>query len=72
MGHQSFAPNGDRVIRIDQYLPAWAIGTGLRTCVQPGTYGVVQESTVNGVTYVELDNGSRIESARLGPSTFDR
>ena len=45
---------------ITKYTPAWALGTGLRVSVTPGTYSVTSEQTLNGICYLTLGEAFRV------------
>ncbi len=45
---------------ITKYTPAWALGTGLRVSVAPGTYPVTCEQTFDGICYLTLGEAFRV------------
>ncbi len=56
-----------RTCLIRNYSPAWALGTGLRVSLPPGTYPITGEDRLQQVVYFRLSDAYRIESCWCQP-----
>ena len=52
---------------IQNYSPAWQLGTGLRISLAPGTYPITGEDQLQGVVYFRLGDTYRIDSCWCRP-----
>jgi len=55
----------DRFCTFQRYTQAWQVGTGLKVSLAPGKYRVTGEETVNGLVFIHLDGGYRIDAREL-------
>ena len=55
----------DRFCTFQRYTHAWQVGTGLKVSLAPGKYRVTGEETVNGLVFIQLDGGYRIDAREL-------
>ncbi len=61
--------NGRPTCLIQNYSPAWQLGTGLRTSLAPGTYPITGEDQLQGVVYFRLGDANRIDSCWCQPKS---
>ena len=55
----------DHFITLQRYTHVWEVGTGLKVSLAPGKYRVTGEETVNGLVFIHLDGGYRIDAHEL-------
>jgi hypothetical protein len=61
----------DRFCTFLCYTHAWQVGTGLKISLAPGKYRVTSEEKLNGVLFISLEGGYRIDASDL-PSAAAR
>ncbi len=54
---------------IQNYSPAWQLGTGLPISLAPGTYPITGEDQLQGVVYFRLGDTYRIDSCWCQPKS---
>ena len=54
---------------IQNYSPAWQLGTGLAISLAPGTYPITGENQLQGVVYFRLGDTYRIDSCWCQPKS---
>ncbi len=54
---------------IQNYSPAWQLGTGLPISLAPGTYPITGEDQLQGVVYFRLGDAYRIDSCWCHPKS---
>jgi hypothetical protein len=59
------APGPVKLCRLDRYTPAWAVGTGLRVTLAPGSYSIVGEEEVGGVQFLRLGDGYKVDARHI-------
>ena len=61
--------NGRPTCLIQNYSPAWQLGTGLPISLAPGTYPITGEDQLQGVVYFRLGDAYRIDSCWCQPKS---
>ena len=56
-----------QICRLQDYSPAWELGTGLPVALPPGNYPISGEDPLQGNVYFRLSGGYRIDARRCRP-----